>query len=71
MVGSFQFANRAVVRFHVFAVQDVVDAKIEAVAVETDAHAGTAFDKGVFQIAFDGAPGVGNGGVVEIAADND
>lgn len=45
MVGCFESSDGAVIGFHVFAVENMVDAEQKPIAIECDTHTRTAFHK--------------------------
>ena len=56
---------------HVAGMEYVVDLEPEKVLVIGDSHAFTCLHEGICQFTLDGAVGVGDGGVIEVAADQE
>ena len=61
----------ATLRFPVVGTENVVDADVEMVVVVTDAGSVACFAVAVGEVLRDGVAAVGNGSVIEVAAEDD
>ena len=68
MIGIAHLVDRAVDRFHVGGMQDIVDPEPEEVFIISDSDATTRSGKGIFQRSLDRTVSIGYRSIVEVAA---